>query len=123
MSLFQQPRWLRKWIRRRTNPLPLDRAALWKRRLSVLYAVIAWNAFGGVCYMIYTGRNDWAKYYGYKTEEEAKLPQAIRFSHQLNMPNAKVIKYSGFTKADEYELKDHEVIRPAEAGAASSEGK
>ncbi|ETN61325.1 hypothetical protein AND_007022 [Anopheles darlingi] len=122
MSLFQQPRWLRKWIRRRTNPLPLDRAALWKRRLSVVYAVLAWNAFGGVCYMIYTGRNDWAKYYGYKTEEEAKLPQAIRFAHQLNLPNAKVIKYSGFTKADEYELKDNEVIRPSES-AASSEQK
>uniref|UniRef100_A0A182PSR6 EF-hand domain-containing protein n=1 Tax=Anopheles epiroticus TaxID=199890 RepID=A0A182PSR6_9DIPT len=89
MSLFQQPRWLRRWIRRRTNPIALDRAHLWKRRLSLFYAVVAWNAFGGVCYMIYTGRNDWAKFYGYKTDEEAQLPQAVRFAKQLNLPNAK----------------------------------
>uniref|UniRef100_A0A182UP82 Myosin-2 essential light chain n=1 Tax=Anopheles merus TaxID=30066 RepID=A0A182UP82_ANOME len=64
--------------------------------------------------MIYTGRNDWAKFYGYKTDEEAQLPQAIRFAKQLNLPNAKVVKLSGLTKTDEYELKDHHVIRSAD---------
>ncbi|EAA10573.3 AGAP004627-PA [Anopheles gambiae str. PEST] len=120
MTLFQQPRWLRRWIRRRTNPIALDRAHLWKSRLSLFYAVVAWNAFGGVCYMIYTGRNDWAKFYGYKTDEEAQLPQAIRFAKQLNLPNAKVVKLSGLTKTDEYELKDHHVIRSADSTSTSS---
>ncbi|XP_062562941.1 uncharacterized protein LOC134226283 [Armigeres subalbatus] len=111
MSLFQQPRWLRRWIRRRMNPIPVDRAAQWKGRLSVLYAVLAWNAIGWVGYMVFTGRNDWALYYGVKSEEEAKMPQAIRFAKQLNIPNAQVMKFSGITKKDEYELKDNEVIR------------
>lgn len=70
--------------------------------------------------MIYTGRNDWAKFYGYKTDEEAQLPQAIRFAKQLNLPNAKVVKLSGLTKTDEYELKDHHVIRAADSTSTSS---
>ncbi|XP_055587511.1 uncharacterized protein LOC129739958 [Uranotaenia lowii] len=111
MSLFPQPRWLRRWIRQRMNPLPMDKAALWKRRLSIVYGIIAWNALGWVGYMIYTGRNDWAKFYGYKTEEEENMPQAIRFATQLNLPNAQVLKFSGFKKTDQYELKDMEVIR------------
>lgn len=77
MSLFPQPRWLRRWIRRRMNPLPVDKAALWKGRISIFYSIVAWNALGWVGYMVYTGRNDWAKYYGYKTDEEAQLPQGI----------------------------------------------
>uniref|UniRef100_A0A182Q0Q8 Uncharacterized protein n=1 Tax=Anopheles farauti TaxID=69004 RepID=A0A182Q0Q8_9DIPT len=101
--------------------MPLDQAHLWKRRLSLLYAVVAWNAFGGVCYMIYTGRNDWAKFYGYKSDEEAQLPQAVRFAKQLNLPNAKVIKFNGITKTDEYELKDMQVLRPNEDGFSNAE--
>uniref|UniRef100_A0A1Q3FIA3 Uncharacterized protein n=1 Tax=Culex tarsalis TaxID=7177 RepID=A0A1Q3FIA3_CULTA len=117
MSLFPQPRWLRRWVRRRMNPLPIDRAAMWKGRLSIFYSIVAWNALGWVGYMVYTGRNDWAKYYGYKTDEEAQLPQAVRFAKQLNMPNAHVMKFSGLKKTDEYELKDMEVIRPGPATA------
>ncbi|XP_053670268.1 uncharacterized protein LOC128720614 [Anopheles nili] len=111
MSLFQQPRWLRKWIRRRMNPMSLDQAHSWKRRLSLFYAIVAWNAFGGVCYMIYTGRNDWAKFYGLKSDEEAQLPQAVRFAKQLNLPNAKVLKFNGLSKTDEYVLQDLEIVR------------
>ncbi|XP_058454643.1 uncharacterized protein LOC131432413 [Malaya genurostris] len=111
MTLFQQPRWLRKWIRRRMNPLPIQEAARWKGRLSIVYGLLAWNALGFVGYMIYTGKNDWAKFYGYKTEEEAALPPAVRYAKQLNMPNAHVLKFKGLSKTDEYELKDMEIVR------------
>lgn len=67
-------KWLRRFIRRHTNPIPVDRAATVKKTLSVAYMLLAWNAFGFVCYMIYTGRGDWAKYYGYKSEAEASIP-------------------------------------------------
>jgi hypothetical protein len=55
------------------TPLPLQKAANWKQRLSIVYAIVAWNAFGVVCYMAYTGRRDWADFYGYKTEEEKAI--------------------------------------------------
>ncbi|XP_055541274.1 uncharacterized protein LOC129727443 [Wyeomyia smithii] len=111
MTLFQQPRWLRRWIRRRMNPMPINRAALWKGRLSILYGLLAWNALGFVAYQIYNGKNDWAKYYGYKTEEDAALPQAYRIAKQLNVQNARVMKFAGVSKKDEYEIKDMEIVR------------
>ena len=54
--------------------VPLERAYRAKEKLSIAYALLAWNALGLVCYMIYTGRADWAKHYGLKTEEEASMP-------------------------------------------------
>lgn len=39
------------------------------------------------------------------------LSVAIRFAKQLNVPNAHVMKFSGLSKTDEYELKDNEVVR------------
>jgi len=67
-------KWLRRFVRRHTNPIPVDRAASVKQKLSFIYMMLAWNAFGIVCYMIYTGRGDWAKYYGYKSEADSLLP-------------------------------------------------
>jgi hypothetical protein len=72
MALFQL-KWLRRFVRRNTNPMPMNKAGKWKSRLSVMYAVLAWNAFGMVCYMVYTGKNDWAKYYGLKKPEDEML--------------------------------------------------
>ncbi|XP_036339532.1 uncharacterized protein LOC118748900 [Rhagoletis pomonella] len=103
MALFQM-KWLRRWVRRNTNPIPEDSAELWKRRLSVAYALLAWNAFGFVCYMAYTGRSDWAKYYGYKSEEEAKLSPAQQFATKLNVDRGKIVRYSGFTRVGEVEF-------------------
>ncbi|XP_067637437.1 uncharacterized protein [Eurosta solidaginis] len=103
MALFQM-KWLRRFVRRNTNPIPEDRAALWKERLSIAYALLAWNAFGFVCYMMYTGRADWPRYYGYKTEEEANLTPAQHFSSTLNVTKGKIIRYSGFTRVGETEF-------------------
>jgi len=67
-------KWFRRFVRRHTNPIPFDRAASVKQKLSLIYMLLAWNAFGIVFYMIYTGRGDWAKYYGYKSEADSLLP-------------------------------------------------
>lgn len=72
MGLFPT-KWLKNLIRKNTNLIPHNRAEKWQRRLSVMYALIAWNALGFVGYMVYTGRNDWAKYYGVKSEEDQKM--------------------------------------------------
>lgn len=69
MSFFQF-KWLRKLVRRNMRPIEYTHALAWRDRLSIAYAVVAWNAFGMVCYMVYTGRNDWAKFHGLKTAED-----------------------------------------------------
>lgn len=55
------------------RPMGVQEAGRWKSRLSVIYAVLAWNAFGVVCYCIATGKADWAKFHGLVSEEEAAL--------------------------------------------------
>lgn len=59
------------------RPIAEVKAGSWKRRLSVLYALLAWNAFGVVCYAIATGKADWVKYHGLKSEEEANMRPGI----------------------------------------------
>lgn len=72
MAMFQM-KWLRKLVRRHTTPLPMSTAQLWKQRLSIAYAVLAWNAFGFVLYACFTGRADWAKAAGLKSQEEINM--------------------------------------------------
>lgn len=73
-------RWWHKFIRKRTKPIPEDVAVLWKRRLSVAYGLLAWNAFGVLLYSAYHGKADWAHYYGLKSDEEkAKRPGTLSF--------------------------------------------
>lgn len=73
MTLFKMT-WLRNFVRRNTNPVPMNTAKKWKQRLSIGYAILAWNAFGFVLYAVFTGRADWAKAAGLKSEAEANLP-------------------------------------------------
>lgn len=73
MSLFKLL-WLRRFVRKNTNPIPIDKADKWKKRLSFLYMIVGWNAFGFVCYQIFIGKADWAKYHGLKSEAEASMP-------------------------------------------------
>lgn len=72
MSLFRFQR-LMKFIRNNTTPIPEDKASTWKRRLSVVYFLICWNAFGLVCYQVYSGKSDWAAYHGLKSDAEKAL--------------------------------------------------
>ncbi|CAH1107625.1 unnamed protein product [Psylliodes chrysocephalus] len=89
--------WLRRLIRRNTNPIPQPRAELWRSRLSIIYTLIAWNAFGFVVYQIYSGKSDWAKYYGIKTEEEEKMSPGHRWAKTLGIKDAKVYRVTGFS--------------------------
>lgn len=72
MALFQF-NWLRRVVRRNTRPIQYNKAIYWKEKLSIVYMLVAWNAFGFVCYMIYTGKKDWAQFHGIKSEEDLKL--------------------------------------------------
>uniref|UniRef100_A0A1L8DC66 Uncharacterized protein n=1 Tax=Nyssomyia neivai TaxID=330878 RepID=A0A1L8DC66_9DIPT len=102
MALFRFP-WVRRYIRRNTKPIPFVTAETWKNRLSLGYAFLAWNAFGFVCYAMYKGKTDWAKYHGVQ-DEDADLTQAQKFVKRLGVENATVMHYSGFTKTKEYKV-------------------
>lgn len=99
-----QFKWLRRFVRRNTNPIPQTTAELWKRRLSFGYVLLAWQAFGIVCYSVYKGKTDWAKYHGLKSEEELALSPAQQFSKTLNVERGTILRFKGFTKVEEIEF-------------------
>ncbi|XP_059053304.1 uncharacterized protein LOC131847691 [Achroia grisella] len=107
-------KWWHRFVRRRTKPIPVDQAILWKRRLSIAYGFVAWNAFGFVVYSAYKGKADWAHYYGLKTDEEKSLPPGQAWANTLGIKNAKVYRISGFQKVDEYDIVDgeHRSVKP-----------
>lgn len=82
MALFRFM-WLRRFIRRHTKEIPYTTADTWKKRLSVIYMLVAWNAFGVVCYSIYQGKGDWAKYYNLKSTDELNLTPGNYFKLQV----------------------------------------
>ncbi|XP_071453655.1 uncharacterized protein [Hetaerina americana] len=103
-------RWIRRFFRRRMKPVPIDQAHLWKQRLSIAYMLISWNAFGIVLYMMFTGRSDWAKAYGFASESDANIPRGRQWARTLNVENARVIQISGFnvTTEEDAKLKNEE---------------
>lgn len=82
MALFQF-RWLRKLVRRNTKPIEYSRALQWKEKLSIVYMLVAWNAFGFVCYMVYTGKRDWAQFHGIKSDDDLKLSPGKYFFNKI----------------------------------------
>ncbi|KAL5283469.1 hypothetical protein ACFFRR_006008 [Megaselia abdita] len=103
MALFEF-KWLRRQVRKHTRPIPFNTADRWKRRLSLGYAIVAWQAFGVVCYLFYTGRGDWAKTQGLKSEEELMMSPAQQFSMTLNVEKGKIVRIKNFSKVDEKEF-------------------
>lgn len=96
-----QFQWLRRFIRRNTKEIPEATADIWKRRLSYVYALIAWNAFGFVAYNCYKGNSDWAK--SFKPDEVLQMTPAKQWAQTLKIKDATVYKISG-TKYSKYEI-------------------
>jgi len=61
---FRTPRFIRRFLRKNMNPLPEEKAWSLKKKLSVLYLVLAWHGAGIVLYMIFTGRKSWPESLG-----------------------------------------------------------
>lgn len=89
-------------------------------RLSILYAILAWNAAGFVMYQCYHGRADWPKALGLKTEQEEATPPAVYYSEILGIQNMKVKRISGFQVVDEYEIKDGIRVKKTEEESSST---
>lgn len=98
MALFRFP-WFRRWVRRNTRPIPEPDAVKWRRRLSLAYAAIAWNAFGLVFYYAMSNRDITTK----ASEQAKSETQAEHYIRILNLDRVKVTRYSKFQKVEEYE--------------------
>lgn len=98
MALFRFP-WVRQWVRRNTRPIPEPDAVKWRRRLSLGYALIAWNTFGIVLYYAIKERENKAA----KAENDKKETKAEYYIRILNLDKVKVKKYTNFEKVEEYD--------------------
>lgn len=98
MALFRFP-WVRQWFRRNTRPIPEPAAIKWRRRLSLAYALIAWNTFGIVFYYAITGKE---KTIG-KLENDKTETRAEYYIRILNLDKVKVKRYTNFEKVEEYD--------------------
>jgi len=99
-------RWVRRWVRRSSKPIPLPVADQWKRRLSIAYGILAWNALAVVFYSCYQGKRDWATFHGLDTEGGSPAEQ---FSRRMDIKKAKVIRFGG-SDHKEYEIDNTEVF-------------
>ncbi|XP_044728919.1 uncharacterized protein LOC123292358 [Chrysoperla carnea] len=115
--------WLRRLIRRNTKPIPVQSAQVWKNRLSVIYALVAWNAFGCVLYMIYQGKKDWADYYGYKSDEDKQLSPGKQWAKTLGIPNAQIVRIKGLTVTETDEYHENTVLSTEKENELLEEGK
>lgn len=103
-------RWLRRLVRRHTNPIEENTAEKWQKRLSFAYFILASNVFIGVGYMCYSGRADWADYYGFKSPEDKYIPAGVQWSQTLGLDKAKYIRFSGFKVVEEYDIEDRQKV-------------
>ncbi|KAJ8673185.1 hypothetical protein QAD02_004447 [Eretmocerus hayati] len=83
---------LRRWVRKRTPPIEPTVARAWKLRLSFIYAIIGWQAFALAVY----------QFFNYNAP---KNQGSIDYAKLLGVKNATVVRFSGLTKVDEYEIK------------------
>lgn len=110
MIRFQMPKFIRRIVRRHTNQIPEVRALSMRRKLSYGYAFIAWNLFGLVAYMIYTGRIK-------KTDSD--LSQAREFAKLLKKENVVLYRIEGVTPVGRFDL--DEEFRKAEENKSLAE--
>lgn len=122
-------RWLRRFVRRNTKPISVDQSHLWKRRLSIAYGILAWNALAVVIYAGYNGRRDWAEFHGIPADKRTPgiivllainkirsiqwyiLFLAQYYTELMDIPKAKVIRISGFKKTEEYDVDNTELFK------------
>ena len=84
---FRMPRFVRRYLRRRMHPMAEKDAWSWKTRLSVMYALLAWNSLGFVLYQIYKGNKHWPTSLGLTTKEEDEMRPGKRTTRYIRIPN------------------------------------
>lgn len=99
-GLFRMPRFIRRFIRRRTAHMSPDRALDLKSKISLLYAFVAWNMCGFIGYQIYAGR--WTKI----ESEDDNLSQGRQFVKMLHLENVTLHRMKGLTYIDSCDLNE-----------------
>ncbi|XP_042237636.1 uncharacterized protein LOC121876525 isoform X2 [Homarus americanus] len=115
MSFFRLPRFIRRFIRRRTSEIPQDRASRVKINLSLAYAFIGWNLFGFLAYMIYSERIK-------KVEDDGSLSQGRKFVKMLKLENVHLYHIDGLKSVEHFDL-NQEFTKKSEATTSQDDQK
>nr|XP_053626249.1 uncharacterized protein LOC128684156 [Cherax quadricarinatus]XP_053626250.1 uncharacterized protein LOC128684156 [Cherax quadricarinatus]XP_053626251.1 uncharacterized protein LOC128684156 [Cherax quadricarinatus] len=97
MSLFRMPRFLRRYIRRRTSHIPENRALRIKKNLSLLYAAVAWNLFGYIGYLVYSKRLE-------KINDNTELSPGRQYVKMLKLENVQLYHIDGLKSVEHFDL-------------------
>ncbi|CAG7834465.1 unnamed protein product [Allacma fusca] len=101
---IRMPRFLRRLVRRHMKPVEERKAWTWKERLSMVYALAAWNAGGFVVYQIFTGNKHWPTTAGITRPEDDSIAPSAYYANLLGINKAKVVSIHGFhVKHGEYD--------------------
>ncbi|XP_046447933.1 uncharacterized protein LOC124196763 [Daphnia pulex] len=97
-------RWIRRWVRSRSSPIPVDKAELWEKRIAFAYFFFAWNLLAVVGYQYLN-----ADKLGIKIDTEETL--AEKLIRKANMQNVtfyrmKNLSYEGKRNVDAGELEE-----------------
>lgn len=103
-GLFRMPRFIRRFIRRKTARMPEAKALEIKEKLSIAYAFVAWNLFGYMAYMVYSGR--WTKQE--KEDKEPELSTGRHFAKLLKLRNVELTHVHGLSYVQTYDLTEEE---------------
>ncbi|XP_063871673.1 uncharacterized protein LOC135106510 isoform X2 [Scylla paramamosain] len=98
-GLLRMPRFVRRFIRRRTNRMPVDKAIKMKERFSLAYAFFAWNMFGILAYMMYKGKLT-------KVEDGNEESQGRQFVKMLHLKNVTLHEIKGINYVQKYDLNE-----------------
>ncbi|XP_068241846.1 uncharacterized protein [Palaemon carinicauda] len=118
MTFFRMPRFLRRFVRRRTKYIPEEDALSTKRNLSLAYAFIAWNVFGYIAYLGMTGRLKRTR------PEDESISKGRYFARLLNAKNVTLIRVEGLTPVSRVLLDDEgNAVVPASNAEEESENR
>nr|CAH0099339.1 unnamed protein product [Daphnia galeata] len=102
-------RWIRRLVRSRSSPIPIDRAELWEKRLSFAYFFCAWNLMAYMGYAYYNAEKLGIKY----DSEETLAEKMVRRSGMHNVTIYKVnnLSYVGKRNVEAEELESKHLER------------
>ncbi|KAI9549851.1 hypothetical protein GHT06_001558 [Daphnia sinensis] len=96
-------RWIKRWVRSRSSPIPLEKAEVWERRFAFAYFFAAWNLLAYLGYNYYKNKNMGSKF----IEDGETL--AEKMVRRANMQNVTIyrmnnLSYEGKRTVDSVEL-------------------
>ncbi|KAK4026379.1 hypothetical protein OUZ56_015380 [Daphnia magna] len=79
-------RWIKRWVRSRSSPIPFEKAEVWERRFAFAYFFAAWNLLAYLGYNYYKNKK-----MGVKMIEDGET-LAEKMARRANMQNVTIYR-------------------------------